>query len=329
VYFYERVARLESDHATFAIATVVGRRSPVSSHLGDRALIFPDGHMEGFVGGSCSRDIVRRQALDAIRNRRPCLLQIRPDSEPVEARVHADAEQVVIPMSCASEGAVDVYIEPRVPSPCLVVAGFTPVAEALARLASTLDYDVVRVVADEERGDLEVQHGVRVIGLRGLAAFLESMPADARANLVAIVASQGHYDELALDVLLRDSPAFVGLLASRRRAATVFGVLTQQGLPAERVAAIHNPVGLDIGARNPGEVAISVLAEIIALAPQTSGETPAAATERDPVCGMDVDLAGTQHRFVHDGHTYVFCSAGCRSTFAADPARAAATLGPA
>jgi xanthine dehydrogenase accessory factor len=332
VYFYERVARLESDHATFAIATVVGRRSPVSSHLGDRALIFPDGHMEGFVGGSCSRDIVRRQALDAIRNRRPRLLQIRPDSEPVEARVHADAEQVVIPMSCASEGAVDVYIEPRVPSRCLVVAGFTPVAEALARLASTLDYDVVRVVTDEERGDLEVPHGVRVIGLRGLATFIESMPADARANLVAIVASQGHYDELALDVLLRYSPAFVGLLASRRRAATVFGVLTQQGLPAERVATIHNPVGLDIGARNPGEVAISVLAEIIALAPQASGETPAApaaATERDPVCGMDVDLAGALHRFVHNGNTYVFCSAGCRSTFAADPARALAALGPA
>jgi xanthine dehydrogenase accessory factor len=332
VYFYERIARLEGEHATFAIATVVGRRSPVSSHLGDRALIFPDGHMEGFVGGSCSRDIVRRQALDAIRRRRPRLLQIRPDAEPLEAHPHVDAEQVVIPMSCASEGAVDVYIEPRVPSRRLVVAGFTPVADALVRLASTLDYDVVRVVADLELGDVDATAGVRVIGLRELPAFLEDLPRDTRASLVAVVASQGHYDELVLEALLAHPPAFVGLLASRRRAATVFGVLRQQGLPAERLARIHNPVGLDIGARNPGEAAVSVLAEIIALAPHASDDDAvpvgvAARTASDPICGMEVDAATAQHHFAHDGTTYVFCCAGCRSTFAADPARYLTALG--
>jgi xanthine dehydrogenase accessory factor len=329
MYFYERIARLEGEHASFAIATVVARRSPVSSHLGDRALIFPDGHMEGFVGGSCSRDIVRRQALDAIRTRRPRLLQIRTDAEPLQGPPHADAEQVVVPMSCASEGAVDVYIEPRVPRRGLVVAGFTPVADALVRLAATLDYDVVRVVADDELSDLDTPAGVRVLALRDLAPFLAGLPADARANLVAAVASQGHYDELALEVLLAHPVAFVGLLASRRRAATVFGVLSQGGLPAERLAAIHTPVGLDIGARNPGEVAVSVLAEIIARTPQTSDDDASRndATNRDPVCGMDVDAAAAQQRFVYDGHTYVFCSAGCRNTFAGDPARYLATTG--
>ena len=318
MYFFERIARLECEHATFAIATVVARRSPVSSHLGDRALIFPDGHMEGFVGGSCSRDIVRRQALDAIRSRRPRLLQIRPDADTTDQR-RPDAELIVIPMSCSSEGAVDVYIEPRVPLRRLVVAGFTPVADALIRLASTLDYDVVRVVVDDELGDLDTPAGVRVIALRDLRSFLDDLPSDARANLLAVVASQGHYDESALEILLAHQLAFVGLLASRRRAETVFGVLVQQGMSAERLATIRNPVGLDIGARNPGEVAVSVLAEIIALAPQANENGAASlgpvlgAPAVDPVCGMDVDTVTAQHLFEHDGQTYAFCCAGWRS----------------
>src|SRR5450631_3986664 len=112
--FFERIAGLEREHASFAIATVVARRSPVSSHLGDRALVFVDGHTEGFVGGSCSRDIVRRYSLESIVKRRPLLLQIRPDAgSPADGEVSentapANTERVVIPMSCSSEGAVDV-----------------------------------------------------------------------------------------------------------------------------------------------------------------------------------------------------------------------------
>ena len=167
--FFERIARLEGEHASFAIATVVGRRSPVSSHLGDRALIFADGHMEGFVGGSCSRDIVRRQALRVIRERHPLLLQIRPDAGAAEERV-AGSERVVVPTSCASEGAVDVYIEPRVPSRQLLVVGFTPVADALACLASTLEYDVIRVVAEDELRDVVAVPGTRVLAVGSLAS---------------------------------------------------------------------------------------------------------------------------------------------------------------
>jgi len=331
VQFYERIAHLEGEHATFAIATVVARKSPVSSHLGDRALVFADGHMEGFVGGSCSRDIVRRQALAAIRRRRPLLLQIRSDVDASDESVPADAERVVIPMSCTSEGAVDVYIEPRVPLRRLVVFGYTPVADALARLAETLEYDVVRVVADEELRDMTGSLGVRVIALRDVPEFLAALPDDARDALVAIVASQGHYDEAALEMLLAQRLAFVGLLASRRRARTVFGVLAQQGIGAERLETVHTPVGLDIGARSPGEVAVSVIAEIISRAPApdaVANDVPGAEDAPqavDPVCGMDVDFARTQHRYEHDGRPYGFCCAGCRSSFAADPARYLAT----
>ena len=327
--FFDRIADLERKHASFAIATVVARRSPVSSHLGDRALVFADGQMEGFVGGSCSRDIVRRQAVAAIRGGRPLLLQIRPDGvgddAGAEAESGSDAERIVIPMSCASEGAVDVYIEPRSPLRRLVVVGFTPVSDALARLASVLDYEVVRVVAEDEMRDVETIPGARVLGLGALAPYLAALDPHAREALIAIVASQGHYDELALEALLDFPVAFAGLLASRRRAATVFGVLEQQGIAAERLAAIHNPVGLDIGARSPGEVAVSILAEIVANTPtvaERANAVPSIASDTaavDPVCKMSVDAATARYRFEHDGTTYHFCGAPCRATFASDP----------
>jgi xanthine dehydrogenase accessory factor len=271
---FERLAQLRREHAAFAVATVVGRESPVSSHLGDRAVVFADGRMEGFVGGSCARDIVRRHALAAMRADKPRLLRIRADAD--DRRDGTDAECIVVPMGCASEGAVDIYIEPHVSARSLIVVGFTPVAEALARLAAALDYDVVRVVVDEELGDVEAADGVRVLALDGLRGHLEALMPEERARLVAVVASQGHYDEAALEVVLGARPAFAGLLASRKRAASVRGVLAQQGVAADLLERIRNPVGLDIGARSPGEVAVSILAEIVATTPTVAEHSESA-----------------------------------------------------
>jgi xanthine dehydrogenase accessory factor len=265
--YFERLAGLRREHAAFAVATVVARRSPVSSHLGDRAVIFADGRMEGFVGGSCARDHVRRHALAAMQSGRPRLLQIRPEAMSAERADGDDAERLVVPMDCSSEGAVDVYVEPYVAPRSLVVAGFTPVADALARLAASLDYDVVRSVDDVELQDVEPLERVRVVALDGLRPYLDGLTPAQRGRLVAVVASQGHYDEAALEVILDAGAAFVGLLASRKRAAKVRGVLAQQGVSAERLATIRTPVGLDIGARSPGEVAISILAEVISTTP--------------------------------------------------------------
>ena len=336
--FFDRVAGLERQHASFAIATVVARRSPVSSHLGDRALIFADGRMEGFVGGSCSRDIVRRHALDAIGSRRPLLLQIRPDARsaadtPSDEPGHVNTDRVVIPMSCSSEGAVDVYIEPRVPLRRLIVAGFTPVAEALARLAVALEYDVVRVIVESELRDITAGGGAVVVELKALREFLASLDERARHDLVAIVASQGHYDELVLEILLERQIGFTGLLASRRRAATVVGVLAQQGVSADRIATVRNPVGLDIGARSAGEVAVSILAGYSALAPaqRLADALPAAPAHDtsaiDPVCGMDVETTGALYRAEHAGTVYFFCGGHCRASFSADPQRYFVALG--
>jgi len=149
---HARVARLEAEGARFVTATVVLRRAPVSSHMGDRAIVHEDGRMEGFVGGACSREIVRRQALEVLAGGSPRLVMIRPDaaSEP-----DAGLEAVVVPMTCASEGSVNVYLEPHQPARTLLVVGLTPVAEMVYRLAAAMGERVQRVVTREERRDLE------------------------------------------------------------------------------------------------------------------------------------------------------------------------------
>jgi xanthine dehydrogenase accessory factor len=270
--FLKQLEELDRTQVPYATATVVVRRSPVSAHLGDRAIVTADGRMEGFVGGSCSRDIVRRQGLDAIRTGIARLLRIRPEPEAEDDA--SDAQTVIVPMGCASEGAVDVYIEPHLPARTLLIVGHTPVAAELAHLGSVLTgYCVQRVVASEELRDLA--DGAGVVAIESLAGYLAALGAQ-RERLVAVVASQGHYDERALSLLLSGEPqAFVGLLASRKRATAVLGVLEQEGVPRDRLATIRNPVGLDIGARTPGEVAVSILAEII------SAVVSAAQIERD------------------------------------------------
>ena len=323
--FLEKVIELRRERRSFATATVVCRRAPVSAHLGYRAIVHEDGRMEGFIGGACSREIIRRQALESIRARRARLVSIRPDAN---AGVSSDPEHVFVPMTCVSEGAVDVYVEPSVRPRRLVVVGATPVAEALARTAVALDYEVVRTVQPEEQRDLEAQAaagGWTLAPLDSLsAAITDGGPATA-----AVVATQGHYDEQALEVILRARVAsYVGLVASRKRGATVKESLEQSGITGTDVVRV--PAGLDLGARTAPEVAIAILAEIVQSRPDQAldagsrDQQAATATQTkalDPVCHMDVEIATAKHSAEIDGTTYYFCCAHCRSAFVKEPAR--------
>ena len=208
------------------MATVVARRAPVSAHLGDRAIVFADGRMEGFIGGACSREIVRQQALDALRTRHGRLVSIRTDdSGPGEST----AEHVIVPMTCVSEGAIDVFVEPFVQPRRLVVVGATPVADALARLARSMNYDVVRVVEAREQQDVGADAaplGVSVVALEALDTTLR----EGSPDQAVVVASQGHYDEQALESVLKCQVPYVGLVASRKRGAAVRAFLEQSGV---------------------------------------------------------------------------------------------------
>ncbi len=238
----------------YAIAVVVGRDSPVSSHLGDRAIVYADGRMEGFIGGSCSRDIVRRQALDAIHSGEPRLVRITPeDAVPGDSR-----DIVTVPMHCVSEGAVEVFIEPHVPDRKLIVTGLTPVAQALAELAPALGFAVVRFVDREELCDVD---GTTI---DALSDYFDALDDHERERCAIVIASQGHYDDIALAAVVRHDFGYVGLLASRTRGGELIDALRSEGIAAERLATVHCPAGVAIGARKPNEVAISIFAEIIA-----------------------------------------------------------------
>lgn len=332
--FFEKVAALGRERQSFAVATVVARRAPISAHLGDRAIVYADGRMDGFVGGACAREIVRKQALEALRARHARLVSISLDVVDAAA---SSPEHVYARMTCASEGAVDVYIEPFVEARRLVVVGATPVAEALARTALSLDYDVVRVVDARELDDLKSQAaaGITVAPLDSL----EEVVGNTGGAVAAVVASQGHYDEEALQTILGCDVSYVGLVASRKRGDTIRAVLERSGVAG--VEAIRYPAGLDLGARTSSEVALSILAEIVQASPAERAErsvgghpTPAEAvpsvaiaTALDPVCGMDVDLATARHMAEVDGTLYYFCCANCRVRFVNEPQRFLATRG--
>jgi xanthine dehydrogenase accessory factor len=230
-----------------------------------------------------------------------------------------------VPMTCVSEGAVEVYVEPFTPARTLVVVGMTPVAEALARTAASLQYDVVRVVDTHEQRDAEAfaaAAGNRVVSLETLGAVLKS----AGSDMAVVVASQGHYDEQALESVLAHGVSYVGLVASRQRGATVREYLKKRGLSG--FDAIRNPAGLDLGARTAPEVAVSILAEIVQsrsthppVLPEPAVSTPVPVAAIDPVCKMELDPATAKHRAEANGTTYYFCCAQCRTRFLEDSAR--------
>ena len=321
----DKVVALRRGGHRFATATVVGRRAPVSAHLGDRAIVHADGRIEGFIGGACSREIVRKQGLEAIRTGRSRLVSIRPDAAGAGP---SEPEHVMVAMTCVSEGAVDVYVEPDPRPRRIVVVGATPVAEAVTRASLALDYEVIRVVDAPEVRDLEAEadtRGYSVVALDALGSALKAAGTDA----AAVVASQGHYDEQALEGILRHGASYVGLVASRTRGATVKAWLKERGLSG--VDLLRNPAGLDIGARTAPEVALSILAEIVQLHPDqaiagdvlAASEAPAAAVPRtavDPVCHMDVVIEGARHTAEVNGTRYYFCCGHCQSAFVKDPA---------
>ena len=263
------------------------------------------------------------------------LVSIQPDGK--EAGT-STGEHVVVPMTCVSEGAIDVYVEPFVEARRIVVVGATPVAEWLTRMARAMDYDVVRVVAAQEHRDFAPEAatlGVSVVALDALEAVLRQSEA-AGSDLSAVVVSQGHYDEQALETILTCGVPYVGLVASRVRGAAVRALLEERGVPG--AATIRIPAGLDLGARTPPEVALSILAEIVQArpggvlvaatmppaaaspAPASSIVAPSAsATAVDPVCQMSVNIASSRHHAEVDGVVYHFCCAGCRAKFIKDP----------
>ncbi|MEA2480409.1 MAG: xanthine dehydrogenase accessory factor [Thermoleophilaceae bacterium] len=287
-----RADALAAERTPFAHATVVRRQRPSSVRPGDSALVLADGTIEGFVGGACAEESVRLHALRVLETGEPLLLRIVPGEDGAPAQEGA----VTVQNPCLSGGALEIFIEPRLPAPRVVVLGETPIAMALERLGHSAGYDVV------------LQAG----------GALALHPDD----VAVVVASHGRGEEDALGQALAAGVVYVGLVASRTRGDAVRAAID---VPEEMLARLHTPAGLDIGARTPEEIALAILAEIVAVRSRSDdAERPlvaAAPTAVDPVCGMTVIAADPAPHSGSGGETVWFCCEGCRSAFEADAAR--------
>lgn len=299
----------------FVLATVVWRRAPSSGKEGSTALVTRDRRVRGWLGGACAEPTVIREALKALDEGAPRLLFLGP---PEELAARGREGVVTVPIACQSEGALEVYVEPVLPQPQLVVIGRSPAVATIASMAGSLGWRTV-VVDDGGTADDYPDAG-RVL------TTLDLGPAGVSDRSFVVVATQGHYDEEALERALATPAAYVGLVASRKRAEAVLGYLRDRGVSEEALARVHAPAGLDLGAIAHEEIAVAILAELVR--ERAAGELPGAEPaeiprheEIDPVCGMTVDVATARHRSVHEGTTHYFCSAGCLKRFEQDPAQ--------
>jgi xanthine dehydrogenase accessory factor len=350
--FLQKTTELMAQGTTFAVATVVRSLPPTSGKPGDKAIIFADGKLWGWIGGGCAQPVVAKEALKALAEGKPRLVRISP-------RPDAPEEGIVdYTMSCHSGGSLDIYIEPVLPRPHVVILGRSPIAQVLARLSAVVGYDVCMVV-EEALGDqqpetaLSSQHSalsretvtgnINVIESRNYS--LEAAKVTGRTFIV--VSTQGEGDEEALERALGTEAAYVAFVASRTKAEKVFDYLKSRGIAAEKIKRVRAPAGLNIRARSPEEIAVSILAEMIQVRGEARGENKTAAgseaksgatallpvlnvlqTEaRDPVCGMSVDPGKARHKSEYEGASFYFCCAGCKQTFDREPKRYLAATG--
>ncbi|UNK45074.1 XdhC family protein [Arthrobacter sulfonylureivorans] len=319
-----RADELSRRREPFVRATVVRAQHPTSARAGDTALVLAGGTIEGFVGGNCVEASVRDYGLRTLASGEPLLLRVMP-GEPVR---NQEEGAVTVANPCLSGGSVEIFLQPQLPAPRIVVVGASPIAQALAALGSVLGFEPELVA--------------------GSAA--QPRPDDA----ALIVASHGREEEAALTAALQASVPYVALVASERRGNEVLASLD---VDEELRSRVHCPAGLALGARTPEETALAILAELVSersatAAPpaaagaalpaaaadgveSTDGVGPAAAadgfestaesgtaepaTALDPVCGMTVPAIPATLHVEHAGRTVYFCSAGCRAAFLKDP----------
>ena len=272
-----RAEQLAERGEPFTTATVVRVERPTSAKPGNVALVLADGTIEGFVGGDCAEQSVREYALRAIESGEPVLLRVVPFGGEEERGV------VTVQNPCLSGGMIEVFIEPVVPAPRVYVEGDTPIVHALLRLGAELGLDMAG-------GELDVRPG----------------------DLGAIAAGHGRAELPVLKAALEAGLPYVGLVASRKRGQGVLGELRGDGVAAELVERIDTPAGLDIGARTPEEIALSILARVV----QVRRTPRQQVTAVDPVCGMTVTVTPGTPSAEHEGETVYFCCDGCKAAFA-------------
>jgi xanthine dehydrogenase accessory factor len=310
------VIELERRREAFCLAVVTRVQAPTSGKPGFKAIVKADGTLVGWVGGSCSRHALLTESRAALEDGFPRLLRLRPGTEACPPAATGVVDRV---MECQSGGAMDIYLEPHGPMPQLVVVGDSPLAESLSALGRMLGFRVI--VAGLGLDPSRFPDVDEIVG------DLAELPSKLDGTTSAVVATMAQYDGRAVEILARSPAPYVALVASRRRAGLLLDDLRSHGVPGEVLARVRTPAGIDIGAKTPEEIALSIASEIVrerhgplARAPPVPPEVVPANVAVDPVCHMEVEVAVTPLRTVRDGTTYYFCSEGCLRRFEENPA---------
>jgi xanthine dehydrogenase accessory factor len=304
----------------FAVATVVRCERPTSAKPGAKALIRRDGSVSGWIGGSCAEPVTVKEALGALEDGEPRFLVLVGKGSAPLGRTHGVREYA---MTCHSGGTLEIFVEPVLPKPTLVLVGSGPVIETLAALAAAARF-AVTIVEPESPAPARLAD-IRVVD------DLASVPVTPRTAIV--VATHGRFDEDALEQALRSQADYVSLVASPTRARVVLESLRTRAVPDDRLRHLKAPAGLDLGAVTPEEIAVSILAEIVARRRRPHPAAPGQAvppvatpvTAQDPVCGMTVSIATARHRSEGAGGPVYFCCAGCQQRYDREPGRYAAS----
>jgi xanthine dehydrogenase accessory factor len=316
--FLSKAAALRAEGQSFATATVVKYQSPVSGKPGDKAIVLPDGEIWGWIGGGCAQPLVVREALKAIADGRPRLVRISPSGG-------SGSEEGVVDytMTCHSGGSLDIFIEPVLPKPQILILGRSLVAQTLARLGKAAGYAVTAMAPGIERENFPDADRI--------SEALEWRSMNMTPHTYIVVSTQGQHDEEALEQALRSDAPYVAFVASLQKARKILGSLEERGIAREQLSRVKTPAGLEIGAVSPEEIAVSILAEIVQaskLRPSpaeiqsaTAPSAPADAEAKDPICGMIVDTLRGEHKSEYQGTVFYFCCAGCKQKFEREPER--------
>jgi len=322
--FYDEIQTLRNHGNPFVLATVVRAEKPTSAKVGAKAIVTEDGALTGWIGGSCAEPTVRREAKKALQDGQARLLRLCP----AEKMGQAPQEGVIeVALTCISGGTLEIYIEPQLAQPHLVVIGHLATAEALVRLGHAMGWRLSLM-------GLEVS-SERFPGADHVFDHLDFSKVAVTKHTQIVVASHGNYDEDMLVAALQSEAPYVAFIASKTRTNAVLQYLREASLTDEQISRLKYPAGLDIGSVTPEEIALSILAEIVQRRRQQSSTgmehksptsnlelpmAPKPETEAiDPVCGMTVEIAAARFRSEYEGTTYYFCAAGCKRSFDREP----------
>lgn len=316
----EQASLLRCEEQPFVLATVVAYKSPQSAKPGSKAIIRADGSVIGWVGGGCVQPIVLREAKKALETGKPKLLSISPDA------THDDWKGVEsYRMTCEGGGSLEIYLEPVLPKPELLIVGRSPVAQIVSDLGRLLDFKVCVADPEVSRGTFP--------NVDMLVTDLSTVRSRINEGSFVVVATMGNGDEEGLQTVVGTTPRYLGLVASEKKARSLFEYLREKGATEDQIKFIKCPAGLQLGGETMPEIALSVMAEITqvrrtseassepvatkATLPVIEGTAPAEAT--DPICGMTVDVKNARYTSSFADKTFYFCCLRCKETFERSP----------